>query len=125
MVHKETVYVRTRIACKTRKTGTEWVMADESIEHIAAGHEALERAISLLKLSGVAEACSVAYQIVQGWRSKERRVATPAEYASAIEIATGGQVTRQELRPNDWHRIWPELPGAAERLAAERPKAAA
>jgi DNA-binding transcriptional regulator YdaS (Cro superfamily) len=27
----------------------------------------------------------------------------------AIEQATNGQVTRQDLRPDDWHLIWPEL----------------
>ena len=27
----------------------------------------------------------------------------------AIERATSGEVTRQDLRPNDWHLIWPEL----------------
>ncbi|WP_080422483.1 YdaS family helix-turn-helix protein [Burkholderia ubonensis] len=26
-----------------------------------------------------------------------------------IEDATGGNVTRRELRPNDWHEIWPDL----------------
>ena len=26
-----------------------------------------------------------------------------------IERATGGQVTRKDLRPNDWQDIWPEL----------------
>ena len=26
-----------------------------------------------------------------------------------IEQATGGQVTRRDLRPDDWHEIWPEL----------------
>jgi DNA-binding transcriptional regulator YdaS (Cro superfamily) len=30
-----------------------------------------------------------------------------------IERATAGQVTRQELRPDDWSRIWPELQSAA------------
>ncbi|MDP2827873.1 MAG: YdaS family helix-turn-helix protein [Sulfuricellaceae bacterium] len=29
--------------------------------------------------------------------------------AVAIEQATSGQVTRQDLRPDDWHLIWPEL----------------
>lgn len=29
--------------------------------------------------------------------------------AVEIEQATGGEVTRQELRPDDWARIWPEL----------------
>lgn len=29
--------------------------------------------------------------------------------ASLIEAQSGGKVTRQELRPNDWWQIWPEL----------------
>ncbi|QHC93840.1 hypothetical protein PspR84_04100 [Pseudomonas sp. R84] len=32
-----------------------------------------------------------------------------AEMASGIERATSGLVTRKELRPNDWHLVWPEL----------------
>jgi DNA-binding transcriptional regulator YdaS (Cro superfamily) len=31
------------------------------------------------------------------------------EYCSAIERATGGAVMRWDLRPDDWHLIWPEL----------------
>lgn len=27
----------------------------------------------------------------------------------AIERATNGAVTRRDLRPDDWHLIWPEL----------------
>ncbi|AKP34690.1 MULTISPECIES: transcriptional regulator [Yersinia] len=30
-----------------------------------------------------------------------------------IEVATGGVVSRQDLRPNDWQKIWPELVTAA------------
>lgn len=40
-----------------------------------------------------------------------RRGAVPAEHCAAIELATGGQVTRQDLRPMDWQKIWPELVG--------------
>lgn len=29
--------------------------------------------------------------------------------AVSIERESGGAVTRQELRPNDWASIWPEL----------------
>jgi DNA-binding transcriptional regulator YdaS (Cro superfamily) len=29
--------------------------------------------------------------------------------AVLIERATGGLVSRQDLRPDDWQRIWPEL----------------
>jgi len=36
-----------------------------------------------------------------------------APYCVAIERATGGQVTRQELRPDDYWLIWPDLPAPA------------
>ena len=34
-------------------------------------------------------------------------------YCVAIERATDGAVTRRDLRPDDWHLIWPELVTAA------------
>lgn len=54
---------------------------------------------------------------IRQWRHgySERRPDT--EYCVGLELATNGLVTRQELRPDDWWRKWPELPGAAERLA--------
>lgn len=33
--------------------------------------------------------------------------------AVCIEVATARLVTRQELRPNDWKRYWPELANSA------------
>ena len=35
----------------------------------------------------------------------------PAEKCPAIEQACGDMVRRWDLRPHDWHRIWPELIG--------------
>lgn len=32
-----------------------------------------------------------------------------AELAADIERASAGTVTRQDMRPSDWRRIWPEL----------------
>lgn len=32
-----------------------------------------------------------------------------AELCTQIEIASDGAVRRWHLRPDDWHRIWPEL----------------
>lgn len=32
-----------------------------------------------------------------------------AEVAARVEHETGGVVTRQQLRPDDWMIIWPEL----------------
>lgn len=37
--------------------------------------------------------------------------AAPPEHCAAIEQATAGRVMRWHLRPDDWHRIWPELIG--------------
>jgi len=34
------------------------------------------------------------------------------ELAVQLEAATDGAVRRWDLRPDDWHRIWPELIGA-------------
>lgn len=34
-----------------------------------------------------------------------------AALAVELERATAGNVRRWDLRPNDWHRIWPELIG--------------
>lgn len=47
-------------------------------------------------------------QIRQWQHGYASRLPGPA-YCVAIEKATAGAVTRQELRPDDWHLIWPEL----------------
>lgn len=39
-----------------------------------------------------------------------------AEMAAGIERATSGLVTRQALRPHDWHLVWPELAEAPATL---------
>lgn len=44
---------------------------------------------------------------VSQWRTGFRPV--PIERCAAIEQITGGAVTRRDLRPDDWHLIWPEL----------------
>lgn len=36
-----------------------------------------------------------------------------AELCVSVEQSSEGKVTRQELRPDDWQRIWPELTEAA------------
>jgi DNA-binding transcriptional regulator YdaS (Cro superfamily) len=37
----------------------------------------------------------------------------PVEHIAALEMATGGEISRKRVRPNDWARIWPELAQAA------------
>lgn len=56
---------------------------------------------SLAKLLGVSP------PTVNQWIMGVRPV--PVERCAAIESVTGGAITRQELRPDDWAAIWPEL----------------
>lgn len=53
--------------------------------------------------------------LISQWANKVRPV--PVERCTAIEQATNGAVTRRDLRPDDWHLIWPEL---AEKVAEEK-----
>lgn len=60
--------------------------------------------------AATAAACGLApaflSQIANGVRP------APAERCADIERATAQAVMRWDLRPDDWHRIWPELIGA-------------
>ena len=46
---------------------------------------------------------------VSQWKLIDRKV--PVEHCVRIEQLTLGAVTRKDLRPDDWHLIWPELIG--------------
>ncbi|MDH4417685.1 MAG: YdaS family helix-turn-helix protein [Acidovorax sp.] len=50
-------------------------------------------------------------QIRQWQHGYANRRPGPA-HCVAIEKATEGAVTRRDLRPDDWHLIWPELADA-------------
>ncbi len=64
--------------------------------------KACEAAGGLAKL---AAAISQTPQTVANWRAR----GVPVVHCAAIEQATAGKVTRRDLRPDDWQRIWPEL----------------
>ena len=55
----------------------------------------------------LAAAIGVTPVMVSQWASSVKPV--PAERCVSIEQATAGAVTRKDLRPDDWQRIWPEL----------------
>lgn len=44
---------------------------------------------------------------ISRWADGTRPI--PVLYGAAIERATGGAVTRQEMFPDTWRSIWPEL----------------
>lgn len=55
----------------------------------------------------MAKALDVGQPVVSNWRRRGSTI--PAEHCSTIERLTGGAVTRNALRPDDWKKIWPEL----------------
>lgn len=61
------------------------------------------------RLTKLAQAIGAHSPDVSRWAKNKRPV--PIPHCSSIEEATGGLVTRKELRPKDWHVIWPELAG--------------
>lgn len=70
--------------------------------------DVIDRACSAVGgLSKLATAVGESPQTVSNWR----RRGVPIAHCAAIELATKGKVTRRDLRPDDWSRIWPELIG--------------
>lgn len=61
------------------------------------------RAARLAKSMG--KSASFVTQMAHGKRP------VPALHAVAIERDTGGQVRRWDMRPEDWHLLWPNLIG--------------
>lgn len=51
----------------------------------------------------------VSESLVTQWASGKP---VSAERCYPIEVATAGDVRRWDLRPLDWHEIWPELKAA-------------
>jgi DNA-binding transcriptional regulator YdaS (Cro superfamily) len=60
---------------------------------------------------GLANKLSVPSPLLSQWRTGARPI--PIERCPQIEQATNGEVTRKDLRPDDWQTIWPELDAAA------------
>lgn len=69
---------------------------------------ALNKAISVVgSQKSLATQIGVVQSAVANWLKRGSTV--PSEYCLQIERATKGAVTRQELRPDDFWRIWPDL----------------
>ncbi|MDR8087816.1 helix-turn-helix domain-containing protein [Burkholderia gladioli] len=62
--------------------------------------------------SAFAVRLGVSQGLIYQWLTGRRPVS--ADKCVAIERATDGEVTRRDLRPNDWRDIWPELAEAKE-----------
>ncbi len=69
--------------------------------------ESLNKAIDAVGGVGeLAKRIGVGQSNVSNWKARGN---VPPEHCAAIEIATEGKVTRKDLCPEDWARIWPEL----------------
>lgn len=55
----------------------------------------------------LAQKLAITPVLISQWANRLRPV--PPERCVEIERATDGQVTRKDLRPDDWQNIWPEL----------------
>ncbi len=77
-----------------------------------------------LSHAGFGKVIGVSQPIVSGWANDGL---VPEKRAVQIEAATEGAVTRRDLRPDDWHEIWPELADSEGKLplpSADRSSAA-
>lgn len=59
------------------------------------------------RATALARAICVPQSFVSKMVSGEKAI--PAEHVKAISQLTGGEVTCQDMRPNDWQKYWPEL----------------
>ncbi|WP_232457273.1 transcriptional regulator [Burkholderia ubonensis] len=46
---------------------------------------------------------------IRQWRHRYGGRAPSPENCVGLERVTRGAISRRDLRPNDWHLIWPEL----------------
>lgn len=77
-----------------------------------------------IELSGgpavVARALNVSTQTVCFYRDGQRRI--KSDYGAVLELLSNSQVTRRDIWPVSWPRIWPELADPAP--AAHHPNPA-
>jgi len=62
---------------------------------------------------GAQKHLAIAVGVTKGfiWQLVHNKRPVPLELCAPIEQATNGEVTRKDLRPDDWAQIWPELVG--------------
>lgn len=58
-------------------------------------------------ITALARLLNVSPQLIHRWASGQQEI--PHIRCVQIKKLTNGAVTRQMLRPDDWHEMWPEL----------------
>ena len=59
------------------------------------------RSLAVARLLGVSQ------PVVSDWVVEKKAI--PAHHCKAIESFSAGEVTCIDMRPDDWHKYWPEL----------------
>lgn len=68
----------------------------------------LDKAIEVCGgVSKLAQLIGVRQSVISNWRARGTLI--EPLLCARIERVTKGAVTRQQLRPDDWQEIWPEL----------------
>lgn len=63
----------------------------------------LHQAVEIVGHKASAELLRISPQRLSNWMSR----GIPVEHCASVEMTLG--VSRRDLRPDDWHLIWPEL----------------
>jgi len=72
-------------------------------------NNSLEKAVDICGgQTALAKSINLTQPYIQNWLKRSNGI-PPPEYCADIEKATNGLVTRRDLRPDDWQKIWPEL----------------
>lgn len=62
--------------------------------------------------AALARMIDVLPQQIGNWLTRDKEI--DPVYCARIEAALSGRVTRQQLRPDDWRIVWPELAAVSE-----------
>jgi DNA-binding transcriptional regulator YdaS (Cro superfamily) len=71
-----------------------------------------------LSLEGLGSMLGVTKGAVSQWKLENREI--PVEHCVSIMKATANHVTREEMRPDDYWLIWPDLPCPLQAKLADK-----
>lgn len=83
--------------------------------------DTLKHYVSQHGLSTLAASLGISAQRLSNWI---KRGNVPDKLCGRLEEATKGAVMRWDLRPDDWHEIWPELKRRKDAPAIKKVEAA-
>jgi DNA-binding transcriptional regulator YdaS (Cro superfamily) len=93
--------------CDCRLGDQSMLAFDKVMLYIGVMNKAFSQACKIVGSAELARRLGVTPQAVNEWKQGNRPV--PVDRCAEIERVTDGKITRRDLRPDDWERIWPEL----------------